>query len=156
MPFMAGEPRPSQRNAVLRCLLKVSGMNTASSLVLLLALIGGIATGPAAAAERLPYSPSRFAKAQTDGKPIFVHVTAPWCVVCKVQDSVIERDLLKPEFAKAVLFDVDFDSQKDVLKRFGISDVSTLVVFKGATETARLIGGTDSGLIEAMMYRAVD
>lgn len=131
-------------------------MKTAFGIVLLLALIGGIVTGPAAAAERFRYSPAQFAKAQAEGKPILVHVTAAWCVVCKVQDSVIERDLLKPEFAKAVLFDVDFDSQKDVLKRFNISDVSTLIVFKGATETARLIGGTDPGLIEAMMHRAVE
>lgn len=131
-------------------------MKTAFNLVVSLALIGGIVTGPAAAAERYPYSPALFAKAQAEGKPILIHVTAPWCVVCKVQDSVIEHDLFKPEFAKTVLFDVDFDSQKDVLHKFNVSDVSTLIVFKGAAETARLIGGTDPGLIEAMMQRAVD
>lgn len=131
-------------------------MKTAFSLVLSLALIGGTVTGPAAAAERYPYSQTRFAKAQAEGKPILVHITASWCAVCKVQDSAIERDLFKPEFAKAVLFDVDFDSQKDAVRSFNASQQSTLIVFKGKKETARLIGGTGPNLIEAMMHRAID
>lgn len=131
-------------------------MKTAFGLILSLALIGGTLGVPADAAERYAYSEAQFAKARAEGKPILVHVTASWCTVCMVQDSLIERDLFTPEFAKIVLFDVDFDSQKDVLRQFNVSSVSTLIVFKNGKETARLIGGTHPDVIEAAMRRALD
>lgn len=131
-------------------------MKTAFGFVLSLALIGGTLGVPADAAERYAYSQTQFAKAQAEGRPILVHVTASWCTVCMVQDSLIERDLFTPEFAKIVLFDVDFDSQKDVLRQFNVSSVSTLIVFKNGMETVRLIGGADPDVIEAAMRRALD
>lgn len=131
-------------------------MKSAFGLVLSLALIGGMLGVPADAAERYVYSQTEFAKARAEGKPILVHVTASWCTVCKIQDSLIERDLFTPEFAKVVLFDVDFDSQKNVLRQFNVSSVSTLIVFKSGKETTRLIGGTDPDVLEAVMRRALD
>lgn len=119
-------------------------------------LVGGSLAGPAAAADRFPYRTALFARAQAEGKPILIDITASWCPVCKVQNAVITRDLFKPEFAGYVVFDVDFDSQKDVVRQLGATSQSTLIIFKGKRETARLVGGTDPGLIEAMMRRGTD
>ncbi|MBI3676977.1 MAG: thioredoxin family protein [Proteobacteria bacterium] len=117
-------------------------------------VVGGMTlVGSAVAAERYAYDAARFAKAQSDGEPILVDITASWCPTCKAQNAIIERELLKPEFARFVVFDVDFDDRKDIVRRFGASTQSTLIVFKGEKETARLIGGTDSGVVEAMMRR---
>ena len=125
---------------------------------LLLAFLfaSGAMTGSAFAAEREAYSAALFAKAQAEGKPILIDIAASWCPVCKVQASAIERDLSKPEFSEFVLFDVDFDTQKIVVRQFGASMQSTLIVFKGKKETARLIGITDPDVIEAMLRRAAN
>ena len=40
------------------------------------------------------------------------------------------------------MFSVDFDSQKDVLRTFGVRMQSTLICFKDGRETARSTGDT--------------
>jgi thiol:disulfide interchange protein len=49
-----------------------------------------------------PFSATALAKAQADGKPVFVWFTADWCLTCKVNESVaIEREATRAAFAKA-------------------------------------------------------
>lgn len=124
--------------------------------VAFLGVVLGLASEHAMAADRLPYSAAAFARAEAENKPILIHVTASWCPTCHVQNRVIERELFKPEFASFVIFDVDFDDQKDVVREFGATAQSTLVLFKGKAEVARGVGITDQGSIEAMMERAVE
>lgn len=126
------------------------------SFVLSCVVVSGALLGSAVAAERFPYRADRFSKAQAEGKPVLIDITASWCPVCRVQNAVITRDLFKPEFAGYTIFDVDFDNQKDVVRQFGATTQSTLIVFKGKKEAARLVGGTDPDLIEAMMHRGID
>ncbi|MDE2133849.1 MAG: thioredoxin family protein [Alphaproteobacteria bacterium] len=125
-------------------------------LLLAVALGGSLLIGPAAAANHYTYSASKFGEAQATGKPILVDISASWCPVCKAQNSVIERELAKPEFARYVVFSVDFDSQKDVVRAFNAPMQSTLIVFKGKNEKTRLVGVTDPNIIDAMMRRAAD
>lgn len=106
-----------------------------------LAAIGLYATA-ALALESKTYSADAFKAAQDAGKPSILHVTAPWCPTCGTQDRVIESLAAKPEFATLTIFKVDFDSQKDVLRQYKASSQSTLIAFKGATESARLVGDT--------------
>ncbi len=131
-------------------------MKRLRTLFLPLALSSGILLGPAAAAEHHAYSVSQFTKAQDEGKPILVDISASWCPVCKVQKSAIEREMSRPEFSQYQVFDVDFDSQKSVVQQFDASMQSTLIIFKGKSEKARLVGVTDPDIIDAMMRRATD
>lgn len=50
----------------------------------------------------------------------------------------------------ASVFEVDFDSQKDVLRIFGVRQQSTLIGFRGTTERARAVGITDPAAIAAL------
>jgi hypothetical protein len=43
------------------------------------------------------------------------------------------------KFKNLVYFVVDFDNQKDAVKFFGARMQSTLIAFKGATETGRSV-----------------
>ncbi len=52
-----------------------------------------------------------------------------------------------PDFAKVVVFKVDFDSTKDVLREWKVSQQSTLIAFKGKNETMRSSGVTDPDAI---------
>ena len=131
-------------------------MKAIANFVLSCVLASAALLGSATAAERFPYRADRFARAQAEGKPVLIDITASWCPVCRVQNAVITRDLFKPEFARYAIFDVDFDSQKDVVRQFDATTQSTLIIFRGKKETARLVGGTDPALIEAMMHRGID
>jgi thioredoxin 1 len=48
-----------------------------------------------------------------------------------------------PRFAKLAVFEVDFDSSKDLLRSWRVSQQSTLIAFKGKTETMRSTGVAD-------------
>jgi thioredoxin 1 len=54
-----------------------------------------------------------------------------------------------------VSFDIDFDSQKDLLRKFNVQKQSTLIAFKGKEEAGRSTGETDPGSIEALLGRAI-
>src|SRR4051794_9467280 len=78
-----------------------------------------------------PYSQPAFEAAQKAGKPILVHVTAPWCPVCKQQHPILSRLESDPALKDLMVFDVDFDTSKDLLKTLGVQKQSTLIVYHG-------------------------
>jgi thioredoxin-like negative regulator of GroEL len=114
------------------------------------------ATGQrAAAAERTGFTDAKFAAAQADRRPIIIDVTAPWCPVCKAQAPHVAATIAEPAFTQAVLFEVDFDSQKAVLQRFGVRQQSTLIAFKGKEERGRATGITDPAEIAGLLRKAL-
>jgi thioredoxin 1 len=103
------------------------------------------------AAERANFDRAMFDQAQKSGKSILVYVSAPWCPTCKAQKPIIEKLASNPKFKNLQIFDVDFDTRKDVLTFFKISMQSTLVVFKGKEEKDRIAGDTtESGISEIL------
>ena len=110
---------------------------------------------PAAAFEQKKYDAASFKTAQSSNKPILVDISATWCPTCKAQHQVLESLRQKPEYSGLVIFEVDFDSQKDVVKSFNARQQSTLIAFKGTQETRRLVGETGSAPIEDLLKSAL-
>ena len=54
-----------------------------------------------------------------------------------------------------VVFTVDFDSQKDLLRKLNVQKQSTLIVFKGKKEVGRSTGDTNPGRIEALLNKSI-
>ncbi|HKT20370.1 MAG TPA: thioredoxin family protein [Stellaceae bacterium] len=108
----------------------------------------------AQAAGPVPFSAQAFAAAQAAGKPILVQIHADWCPTCAAQKPILAALERKPEFANLVVFNIDFDSQKDLVRKFGAQMQSTLIAFHGAKETGRSVGETDRGKIEALLETA--
>jgi thioredoxin-like negative regulator of GroEL len=102
-----------------------------------------------------PYEAAAFKAAQDAGKPVLVEIHADWCTECRAQDRVMNRLDREPAYANLVRFRVDFDHQKDIVKAFKARMQSTLVLFKGSTEVARIVGETDEGKIRAMLGKAL-
>jgi len=46
---------------------------------------------------------------------------------------------------------IDFDSEKELLRKFGVQRQSTLIVFKGSHETGRSTGDTNADSIEKLL-----
>lgn len=122
---------------------------------MLLAFLAAVAFAGPSAADAPRFTAEAFDAAQAAGKPILVHVTAPWCITCKAQKPVLSKILAKRDFASLAVFEVDFDSQKDALRRFEAKTQSLMIVFKGATEIARELGRTEESAIEALLRRAL-
>jgi thiol-disulfide isomerase/thioredoxin len=117
------------------------------SSVLLIALV--VASGAAMA--RQPYDATGFQKAQAAGKTILVDVYASWCPVCRKQQPTIQS--LEKARPGLVVYVVDFDKAKDVLRKFNAQSQSTLIVFKGTKEVGRSVGVSDPESIKALVAK---
>ena len=105
----------------------------------------------ASAAQIEPFTPMAFDAAKAAGKSILVDVSAPWCPTCKAQHPILSGLEAEPKFEDLVVLNVDFDSQKDVLRSLGVRMQSTLIAFKGGKETARSTGDTAPGSIARLL-----
>jgi len=110
---------------------------------------------PAFATETEVFTPDAFAAAQKAGKPILVAIHASWCPTCKAQKPILSELMAEPKFKDLIYFVVDFDSQKDAVRFFGAQMQSTLIAFKGTTETRRSVGDTERSSIAALLNKTL-
>jgi thioredoxin 1 len=119
------------------------------------ALCATLATAPFAFAKDQKFDQKAFDAAQAEGRPILVEVTAPWCPVCKAQAPILSRLKAEPRFKGLASFTIDFDSQKDLLRKFNVQKQSTLIVFKGKQEAGRSTGDTNAASIEQLLAKSI-
>ena len=119
-------------------------------IVVLIVLLATLSSAANAATHAL-YSPSRFAEAQAHGNHILVDVQASWCATCTLQSPALVKLEANPAFSDLIVFKVDFDLNKDVVKRLKVVVPSTLILFHGKTEIDRLTGVSDPQVIEAFL-----
>jgi thiol-disulfide isomerase/thioredoxin len=110
---------------------------------------------PAYATETKAFDPASFDAAQKADKPILVAIHASWCPTCKAQKPILSELMAEPKFKELIYFIVDFDTQKDAVRFFGAQMQSTLIAFKGTTETARSVGDTERSSIAALSNKAL-
>jgi thiol-disulfide isomerase/thioredoxin len=120
--------------------------------LLALAFVGSL---PAAAAEWKAFDAKSFAEAQKEGKSILVHITAPWCPVCRAQKPILEQLTAEPKFKDLDVFTVDFDTQKADVRALGAQAQSTLIAFKGETEKGRSAGETSPVAIGVLLDKTL-
>ena len=115
----------------------------ATALFLALCTFSGIA----AAGQTEPFNQTEFDRLTQAGQPVVVHVRASWCPTCKAQNPILDKLMKQPAYKDVTLLNVDFDSQKRIVKEFKVTMQSTLVGFKGKQEVARSVGDTtEAGL----------
>jgi len=90
------------------------------------------AAGPVA-----KYSKQALEQAQDAGKPVIVFVTASWCPNCRAQQPIVDTLTKDPAFSEAVLFVVDFDSDKQALRDLKRDDAVHPDRLQGKTERKR-------------------
>ncbi|MEI7712459.1 MAG: thioredoxin family protein [Rhodospirillales bacterium] len=112
-----------------------------------------LAVAPAMAATETPFEPKTFAAAQQSGKPILVDIWASWCPTCAKQTPILATLSADPAFNELIVFKVDFDTQKDVVRDFGARVQSTLIAFHGPQEVGRSAGDTNAASIRTLLER---
>ena len=116
-----------------------------------IAAVALLAALPAKAAEWKPFTQADFAAAKNDGKSILVDIFAPWCPTCRAQNPILTQLTRDPDFKDLVVFKIDFDTQKDQVRALNATSQSTLIAFKGGTETARSVGDTNPTSIATLV-----
>lgn len=101
------------------------------------------------------YTQDRLDALNKAGQPVLVFVYAEWCPTCRAQEAVLEKLLPTTEFNGITTLRVDFDTQRQVVKAFGVRYQSTLIVFKGGKEVARVTGETDHKRIAGLLRKAL-
>lgn len=112
-----------------------------AQLIVAAALIGSAAL--AHALDIKPYSAAALATAEKAGQPVALHFHADWCPTCRAQDKALQS--LKTEKGLDItVLTVNYDTEKDLKRRFKINSQATFVVLKGEKESARLVGDTSA------------
>lgn len=118
-----------------------------------LILAGALALPAPVLAFGEPYRPDRFDGLIRAGKPVLVHIHAPWCPTCRAQDKRLTGLFTLPENRDITALEVSFDQQKDAVRSFRASQQSTLIGYRDGREVGRLVGETREERIGALLER---
>ncbi len=113
-------------------------------------------SSPAFAADIQPFDQAVFQEAQAQGRPILVDVHAGWCPICHLQAPTLSRLASDPAFDKLLILRLNYDKQNDEKRALGARMQSTLIAFKGKTETGRSVGVTNRDAITALAQTALN
>lgn len=100
----------------------------------------------AAALQAEPFSQARLDELQSEGKPVFVNLTAAWCITCKVNERIaLKSATIANAFHSAGIVYLKGDWTKQnpeitaLLHRFGRAGVPLYVFFPGHGAPARVL-----------------
>ncbi|MGC8780163.1 MAG: thioredoxin [Anaerolineae bacterium] len=123
---------------------------------LLKGLFGG--KKDAAAQESAAVAPRHLTREEFDALvrdaqvPVVVDFWAEWCGPCHAIAPAVAN--LAAEFeGRALVGKLDADEYPDVLARYGIMGIPTLIYFKAGQEVDRVIGYTSYGVLKSKLER---
>lgn len=121
---------------------------------LLLTALLAAAPWAAQALELTAYSDAALAASQKAGKPVALHFHADWCSTCRAQQKALNALRSEPGLDMTVLV-ANFDNEKALKQQLGVRSQSTLIVFRGSEEKARLAGETSAERLRAALKTAL-
>lgn len=80
------------------------------------------------------YSQARFEQLQSENALILVDIYATWCPTCAKQGKILEAYLEQNPESELKVLRVDFDDQKEVVKKFRAPRQSTLYLYRGSDQ----------------------
>ena len=109
----------------------------------------------AALSAELPFDQGKFDMAQKAREPIAVVFHADWCPTCRAQAPVLKSLSESPEFRGVTVYVANFDTEKNLKRALGVTQQSTIVVFKQGKEVARSTGDTQHDALAAVLHHAI-
>ena len=95
------------------------------------------------------FSEEIFENAKASGKTVVVNSYEVWCGTCSKQTKILNQ--AEKEFKDIIFLSYEQSKNKDIAEQLNIKFWTTILVFKGNDEKARIIGQTDKDEI----YKAI-
>jgi thioredoxin 1 len=71
--------------------------------------------------------------------PVLVDFWAAWCAPCRAIAPIVDELAVENE-GKLVVKKMDVDNNPGIAARFGIRSIPTLILFKGGSDVATIVG----------------
>ena len=92
-------------------------------------------------------------KAKASGKTIVINSYEVWCGTCSKQTEVLNQ--AEKEFSEIVFLSYEQSKNKNIAKKLGIKNWTTIVVYKGDNEIVRIVGQTDKETIYSAIQKGI-
>ena len=118
-----------------------------------LAVLGSFSSFAVSA--ELPFNQAQFDATRSAGRPVAVVFHADWCPTCRAQAPVLKGLVETPALKSLTLYVANFDTEKALKRSLGVTQQSTIVVFKDGKEIARSTGDTQRDRLDALLKQAI-
>lgn len=102
--------------------------------VTILGLVLGAAGVAAQEPEKEAFTDERFTALQEEGAVILLDVFADWCPTCAGQQEILAEYQRQNPDAPLHILTIDFDEQKQEVRRFRAPRQSTLILYRGTEQ----------------------
>ena len=99
------------------------------------------------------FSDEVFKNAKTSGKTVVVNSYEVWCGTCSKQTKILDQ--AEKEFKDIVFLSYEQSKNKYIAQKLGIKFWTTIVVYKGNDEVARIVGQTDKEIIYSAIKKGI-
>ena len=94
-----------------------------------------------------------FEKAKASGKTVVVNSYEVWCGTCSEQTKILDQ--AEKEFKDIVFLSYEQSKNKEIAQKLNIKYWTTIVVYKGNKEVARIVGQTDKKTIYSAIQKGI-
>ena len=99
------------------------------------------------------FSEEIFENAKASGKTVVINSYEVWCGTCSKQTKILDQ--AEKDFKDIVFLSCEQSKNKDIAQKLGIKFWTTIVVYKGNDEVARIVGQTDKEIIYAAIQKGI-
>ena len=92
-----------------------------------------------------------FEEAKASGKTIVINSYEVWCGTCGKQTKILDQ--AEKEFKDIVFLSYEQSKNKSIAKKLGIKFWTTIVIYKGDNEVARIVGQTNKKIIYSAIQK---
>ena len=99
------------------------------------------------------FSKKVFTDAINSGKTVVINSYEVWCGTCSEQTKILNQ--AEKEFKDIVFLSYEQSKNKEIAQKLNIKYWTTIVVYKGNDEVARIVGQTDKETIYSAIQKGI-
>ena len=112
-----------------------------------------VCTSVGAVEKKTNFTTEIFEEAKASGKTIVVNSYEVWCGTCSKQTKILNQ--AEKEFKNIIFLSYEQSKNKNIAQLLGIKFWTTIVVYKGDNEIARIVGQTDKEIIYSAIQKGI-